>query len=200
MKKILSLILVITCFGLLMSCDMLSSITGGGNGGAKGIDAFVTAIENTNPKNITVDIEVETSLGELTSKYTVNYNDDGSAVITYTTEKFNAIGEGAEDELKSTVTGTVTKNADGTFTGDTNGVDVSGVTAGFKLDVKKMKDTATINETNTVLTATVAAADTEAVLGAAYDKDVTVVIAIENGAVELIDLTFEGGSVSYKYN
>ena len=59
MKKILSLILVITCFGLLMSCDMLSSITGGGNGGAKGIDAFVTAIENTNPKNITVDIEWE---------------------------------------------------------------------------------------------------------------------------------------------
>lgn len=200
MKKILSLILVITCFGLLMSCDMLSSITSGGNGGAKGIDAFVTAIENTNPKNITVDIEVETSLGELTSKYTVNYNDDGSAVITYTAEKFNAIGEGAEDELKSTVTGTVTKNADGTFTGDTNGVDVSGVTAGFKLDVKKMKDTATINETNTVLTATVAAADTEAVLGTAYDKDVTVVIAIENGVVELIDLTFEGGSVSYKYN
>lgn len=200
MKKILSLILVITCFGLLMSCDMLSSITGGGNDGAKGIDAFVTAIENTNPKNITVDIEVETSLGELTSKYTVNYNDDGSAVITYTTEKFNAIGEGAEDELKSTVTGTVTKNADGTFTGDTNGVDVSGVTAGFKLDVKKMKDTATINENNTVLTATVAAADTEAVLGTAYDKDVTVVIAIENGVVELIDLTFEGGSVSYKYN
>ena len=200
MKKILSLILVITCFGLLMSCDMLSSITGGGNDGAKGIDAFVTAIENTNPKNITVDIEVETSLGELTSKYTVNYNDDGSAVITYTAEKFNAIGEGAEDELKSTVTGTVTKNADGTFTGDTNGVDVSGVTAGFKLDVKKMKDTATINENNTVLTATVAAADTEAVLGTAYDKDVTVVIAIENGVVELIDLTFEGGSVSYKYN
>ena len=200
MKKILSLILVITCFGLLMSCDMLSSITGGGNDGAKGIDAFVTAIENTNPKNIIVDIEVETSLGELTSKYTVNYNDDGSAVITYTTEKFNAIGEGAEDELKSTVTGTVTKNADGTFTGDTNGVDVSGVTAGFKLDVKKMKDTATINENNTVLTATVAAADTEAVLGTAYDKDVTVVIAIENGVVELIDLTFEGGSVSYKYN
>ena len=200
MKKILSLILVITCFGLLMSCDMLSSITGGGNDAAKGIDAFVDAVDATNPKNITVDIKVETALGELTSKYTVNYNEDGSAVITYTTEKFNAIGEGAEDELKSTVTGTVTKNADGTFTGDTNGVDVSGVTAGFKLDVKKMKDTATINETNTVLTATVAAADTEAVLGAAYDKDVTVVIAIENGAVELIDLTFEGGSVSYKYN
>ena len=200
MRKIISLVLVIACFGLLMSCDMISSITGGGNDGTKGIDAFVEAVENTNPKNITVDIEVETALGDLTSKYTVNYKEDGSAVISYTVEKFNAIGEGAEDELKSTVTGTVTKNADGTFTGDTNGADVSGATAGFKLDVKKLKDTATTNENSTVLTATVAAADTEAVLGSAFDKDVTVVIAIADGAVELIDLTFEGGSISYKYD
>ena len=200
MRKIISLVLIIACFGLLMSCDMISSITGGGNDGTQGIDAFVEAVENTNPKNITVDIEVETALGDLTSKYTVNYKEDGSAVISYTVEKFNAIGEGAEDELKSTVTGTVTKNADGTFTGDTNGADVSGVTAGFKLDVNKLKDTATINENSTVLTATVAAADTEAVLGSAFDKDVTVVIAIADGAVELIDLTFEGGSISYKYD
>ena len=200
MRKIISLVLVVACFGLLMSCDMISSITGGGNDGAKGIDAFVEAVENTDPKNITVDIEVETALGDLTSKYTVNYKEDGSAVINYTVEKFNAIGEGAEDELKSTVTGTVTKNADGTFTGDTNGADVSGVTAGFKLDVNKLKDTATINENATVLTATVAAADTEAVLGSAFDKDVTIVIAIADGAVELIDLTFEGGSISYKYD
>ena len=201
MKKILSLILVIACFGLLMSCDVLSSITGGKEeGGAAGIEAFTAAIENTNPKNITVDIVVETKLGELTSKYTVNYNDDGSAVITYATEKFNTIGEGAADELKSTVTGTVTKNADGTFTGDTNGVDVSGVVAGFKVDVNAMKSYATINENNTVLTATVAAADTEAVLGSAFEKDVTVVISLADGAVELIDLTFEGGSVSYKYD
>ena len=197
MKKILSLVLVVACLGMLFSCNLPF---GEGKKNSQGIEAFTAAVENTNPKNITVEATVETSLGELKSIYKINYADDGSAVIEYTVEKFNAIGEGAEDEIKSTVTGTVTKAADGTFSGDTNGVDVSGVTAGVKVNVAAMKSYATFNENNTVLTATVAAADTKDVLGSAFSKDVTVVISIAEGVVELIDLTFEGGSVSYKYD
>jgi hypothetical protein len=178
----------------LFSCDF-KSIFGNKSGD---IAAFTEAIANTNPKNVVVDAVVSTAYGDLKSSITVNYKDDGSAVITYSTEKFNAIGEGAADEIKSTYAGTIVRAADGTYSGDVNNIDVSGVTAGFKVNVEAMKDYA-INEAGDVLTAKVAAADTEAVLGAAYSKDVTVVISINEGVVELVDLTFEGGSVSYKY-
>ena len=187
MKKIISIVLVLTCLLALASCDLF----GGSNG------AFQTAIDNTNPKDIIVDASVETELGDLTSSFEIHFNDDGSAVIEYTTEKFNKIGEG-DGELKSTIAGTITKAADGTYSGDTEAVDVSGIVAGAKIDVSAMKDY-TVNEAGDVLTANVAAADTAAVLGSALSYDVVVKISLAGDAIEYIDITFDGGFIKYSY-
>ena len=130
MKKLLSIILVLACLGALVSCDLFGG----------GVSAFEKAIDNTNPDNVIVNATVETALGELNSEFNIHFNEDGSATIEYSTDKFNKIGEGEDGELKSTVTGTIEKSADGTYSGDTEDVDVSGIVGGVKIDVSAMKD------------------------------------------------------------
>ena len=191
MRKIISFALVIVGAFSLFSCSMF----GGNNSGEA---AFESAISNTDPSRVVAEVVTRSALGELNSSYDVVYNDDGSAVINYSYEKFNKIGEGAENELKSTVTGTITKNADGTYSG--TDVDVSGVAAGISLNIAAIdKDAKSINGSGDVLTATVVAADTEAVFGSAFSEDVVLKVTISDGVVTLVTLTYESGSIVCRY-
>lgn len=202
--------LVLACMLALFSCDFKLPFGGSGDGGntdggntdggnqSVGVAAFNDAIAKTNASNVIVESVVNSELGELNSRYEIIYNNDGSATITYHYEKFNLIGEGAEGEIKSEYNGTVTRNADGSYSGDMGEVDLSGVTAGFKVDLSTLD--VTINEAGDVLNATVAAANTEAVLGSAFSEDVALEVSIENGAVSQIELTFNSGSVTYTYD
>ena len=202
MKKFLSIILVISCVCLICSCNTKKN-NQDSNGGdlLVGVPAFEAAIANTNAKNVKVDSVTESDLGTLTSSLKVSYKEDGSAVIEYSFEKFNLIGEGAEDDLKTTYTGTINRSADGSYTGDMiEGLDLSSVSAGKALNLTPIKDDVTINSASDVLKATVSAADTAAVFGSAFPEDVELELSIKDKAVKQIKITFESGSVTYQYD
>ena len=201
MKKILSVMLLLSCLLTICSCSFIEDKLGGLFGGsASGLGAFEDAIKNSNASNVTVESVVETELGTLSSKIVVAYKADGSAVITYTYEKFNLIGEGADNEDKTTTTVTINRAADGTFSGDMpEGVDLSAAAASPALNLAPIKDAATINESSDVLTATVPAANTAEVFGSEFSKDVNLEISLNAGVLKFIELTFEGGSITYTY-
>ena len=206
MKKIIAILLLVCCVAAMSSCSIINKVLGkddgegNGNNAPTGFAAFTSAISATNASNVQVTSTTETSLGKLTTTLSVAFKNDGSAVINYSYERFNEIGEGAADEIKSTVTGTITRAADGTYSGDMiDGIDLSAVAAGPALNISSLESIATINEGGDVLTATVAAASSEAVFGSAFSKDVALEITIKDGAVKYIDIEFENGSVSFIY-
>ena len=133
MKKILSIVLILGCMLALCSCGWIKDKLGmGGDDGSSvaGLETFESAIANTNASFVKMESKVTTDIGDLDSSITVTYNNDGSASIEYTYDKFNLIGEGAEDKLESIVNGTILRAADGTYSGDIpEGLDVSGVSA-----------------------------------------------------------------------
>lgn len=183
MKKILTVVLVLACVCALASCVFDSDPA----------VAFASAIANTDPEKATINTVTGTELGELKGEYVITYGDEGAASIKYSYEQWNKVGEG--DEPKRTVTGTITRQADGTYT-DGKGFSAKAdeVTAGFTLNIAGVMDEAEINDAGDTLTVTVASADTEAVLGVklAYDAELTVIIG--GGVVESISVTFADGS------
>ena len=165
-----------------------------------GVGAFETAIANTNASNVKVKSEVETAIGKLTSEFSISYKADGSATIEYKYEKFNLIGEGAENEEKSVITGKVTRAADGTYSGDMpEGVDLSSVAASAALNLAPIKDSAVVSEVGDVLNVTVPAAKSAEVFGSALSYDAELEISIKNGVVTFIEITFESGKITYQY-
>lgn len=200
MKKILSVVLLLCCMLTVCSCSFIKDKLGLGGKSATGTAVFEDAVKNCNASNVTVESIVETDLGPLTTTIVVAYKADGSAVITYTYEKFNLIGEGAEDEDKTTKTVTINRAADGTYTGDMpEGVDLTAATAAPALNLAPVKDAAVVNEANDVLTVTVPAANAAEVFGAEFSKDINLEVSLKSGALWTIELTFEGGSVTYTY-
>ncbi len=188
MKKIISVILLCACLAALCSCNLFGNK----------LSDFEKAIENNNPSKIYVATSVETELGALASSYEVVYNDDGSAVIKYSYDKFNEIGA---DEIKSTVKGTINRSADGQYSGDMDGTfDPASVSNGVALNISALKEDAVeINEAGDVLKTTVAAADTSAVFGTSYAKDVNLEITISDGKVTYIEISYEGASITCRY-
>ena len=79
------------------------------------------------------------------------------------------------------------------------GVDLSAAAASPALNLAPIKDAATINESSDVLTATVPAANTAEVFGSEFSKDVNLEISLNAGVLKFIELTFEGGSITYTY-
>ena len=198
MKKILAVVLLLSCLFTVCSCSFIKDKFG--KKSETGIGAFETAIENSNASNVTVETKVDTDLGTLETTMVVAYKEDGSATITYTYEKFNLIGEGAENEEKTKKTVTINRAADGTYTGDMpEGVDLTSVTASAAINFESVKDAVAINEGNDVLTVLVPAANTAAVFGSEFSKDVNLEISLKDGALYVIDMTFEGGRITYTY-
>ena len=208
MKKFLALLLLVSCVCMICSCSVIDGIknkfTGNNNGDegeVTGVAAFTKAIEATNASNVIVEATTETALGQLSSTLEISFKADGSAVINYSMERFNEIGEGEVGEDKTTVTGTINRAADGSYSGDMiSGIDLSSVSQGTAIDLSVVSSVAEINAAGDVLTVTVPAANTEAVFGSAFAKDVNLEISIQNGVVKFINMTFEGGSIEYTYD
>ncbi len=197
MKKILALILALCCVFAVVSCG--GDDNDNDNSAAK-IDAFKTAIAATNPEGLVITVTTTTALGDAEAVYNVAYAEDGSAIINYSIEKFVEIDPANPTaDPMTTETGTVTLNADGTFTGSGLSGTVAELAKGTELDVAAITG-ATVNDAGDVLTATVAAANTEAVFGVAVAKDVKVEIAIANGVVEQVKLAYEGVTINCVYN
>jgi hypothetical protein len=79
------------------------------------------------------------------------------------------------------------------------GLDLSAVAAAPALKLESVKDAAVVNEKGDVLTVAVPADVSAEVYGSALSYDSELEIFIKNGAVSLMEITFEGGKITYQY-
>ena len=183
MKKIVSVILIIACACMLFAC------------GANAKD-FQKLFDTTSPAKVIVSIKTVTAgLGELNASYAVTYNEDGSATVKYTYEKWNSIptdGSALPTEAKSSYSGTVTKNADGSY----SDADFAGgaEVAALSLNLEAISSDYSVSTDGSTLTATVIKGNTEAVFGAAFNYDVKLTVVKGVSAIEAISLEYVDGS------
>ena len=198
MKKILALLLILACSFALFACKDDKK-----DPDAEAYAAAVAEFAQASiaaPKGVTVSITAETALGTLKSSYVTTYNEDGSAAIEYSVEKFNGLDS---EEDKSVVTGTITVDVGGNYSdgGAFNGANP--VASGLKVNFASDKIKCTIE--GDTLRATVAAADTEAVLGVALGADAVLTAVRFNGVINTVavDYTATSGAVkilcTYQY-
>ena len=184
MKRIISvLILVAVCVVALASCGEA----------AVSRDAFQTAINNTNPAKVSINTTTTDALGELKGSFVANFAEDGSFVVNYSYDKWLAIGEGAADELKKTVSGTVTCDANGNYSGDDLEGVIGDISGDIALNLNAITSEVKISADETTLTAVVAAAETKAVFGTAYGYDIALTVVMGNGVIQTITMTFTNG-------
>ena len=150
------------------------------------LEEFQSAISNTAPNSASISTSLLTVHSDEAMKglYDVTYNADGTVTVKYAYMKLNAIGEG--DGLFSTVTGTATIDAEGNVTGDVEGTVVGAAAIVANLDADKMEYTISAG----VLTATVEAADVEAVLGVDTGADTVLTITVVGGNVLALTITY----------
>ena len=194
MKKIRALILVISCVFTFASCKLINKITGKGDDtvvNAADITPIQEKIDSSVPETATVTVSYKSSLGVLNSEYIVTYNTDGSASVSYTYEKFNAIGESTD--AKSQLKGETVISATGELATPAEGIAaVEALTFDINLDASKLYS-ATV--TAGILNAVVKAENTLAVLGVDLGVDANLVIAVGSlgvGSVSISYVTEEG--------
>lgn len=208
MKKILALILIVSCIFTLCSCGLFkknddnndndngsnNTQTGGDNNSGNetpaidvaAIAAIQAKIDVSKPVTADITVTLEAALDDLLSEYNVTYNDDGTATVVYTYEKFNTFDEDS-DEYKSSYSGTVTVGADGTVSGDIGTASVEALTFDINLDTSKL---ATAEVVAGVLTATVKAANTASILGVNLGSDASIVVSTNASGVSFIAISY----------
>lgn len=187
MKKIIALILAIGCILSLASCNLFNGSNNVENpDDSASIPDIQSKVDASAPQGADITVTFKTALGDLNGAYDVLYNEDGTATVAYSYEKFNTLGEGST-ELKSTYTGTVTVAADGSVSGDLGTEGLSAVSFELKLDESKLSGVA-INAG--VLNATVKAEHTEAVLGVALGYDVQLIVATGTTGVTSMTVSY----------
>ena len=208
MKKILALILIVSCIFTLCSCGLFkknddnndndngsnNTQTGGDNNSGNetpaidvaAIAAIQAKIDASKPVTADITVTLEAALDDLLSEYNVTYNDDGTATVVYTYEKFNTFDEDS-DEYKSSYSGTVTVGADGAVSGDIGTASVEALTFDINLDTSKL---ATAEVVAGVLTATVKAANTASILGVNLGSDASIVVSTNASGVSFIAISY----------
>lgn len=153
---------------------------------------FAEALAKTAPAEAKVDVSVETALGILNGTVTTTYNEDGSAVIDYSYEKFNEIGS---DDEKSTVKGQITCDKNGTYSGSVSGTVDTAISVKIDLQSKYLKNVAV---SEGVLSAIVKAENTAKVLGVQINSDVKIVLFKVEDTISAFTLIYrdEQGAVS----
>ena len=190
MKKFLALLLVCVMAFAIVSCE---------NGGSEPetlFGKFEKAIDQTPASKITVNTKMTTELGiVLHSTVETTFNPNGSANVHFYIERFNS--DFTSPEVIITKIGTVTLNADGTYSdggefADTLGTNISSVK--LNLDEAKL-DSYSIE--GDVLSASVSAENTASVLGTAIDYDVDLMITVGSGRIVSVVVNYEAelGSV-----
>ncbi len=177
MKKLLIVLLALTCAFVMFSC-----------GNSASLDDFEKAADSTSPTVVEVEITSDTAFGPLSASFKTTYAEDGSFVIEGSYERFNATTEAGAADVKSAVPVKITCDKDGNYS---DGGAFSGsnpAASGVKLKFNK-KMNASISEDGNVLTATVKAEKTEDVFGIAYASDVLLVINKNDG--KIISYTME---------
>lgn len=181
MKKIIALILALTCMLALASCD-------GVGGDHEALEPYKAAVDATQPARATVNITYTDMVLNVTldGNYLVVYNEDGTATVSYSYEKVNGVDSDSE-EMISTVNGVVTVKADGTVDGDVDAKVTAAAAVKINLDPAKINYTVARG----ILTAGIKAADVKAVLGVDLGADVSMTMTVSDAG--------KIGSVSYSY-
>ena len=190
MKKIISIMLLLacalTCSFALASCGETVDPAPEKNeasyseASAPFIAAVKATVATTTDATIKVDVQGET----LNAAYHTVKNTDGSKTMNYAVEVIN--GADKEDN-KTLVTGEATSDTSGVFT-DENAKAFGA--NGVALNLAAFTGT-DFDASANVLRITVAAADTQAVLGAAIGADAVVVVTISEGAVVSVTVNYQ---------
>ena len=190
MKKILALILVLACSFALFAC--------GGPEAPSYTEAaaeFITAFGSTTVNSLNVTVTTETAEGTLTATYTTEYHADKTSTITYSIETIPGL-DSTEDLV--VLTGTVVCDAQGLYSDGGEIAKKLGAT-GIKFDYDSNKIT-TFEVDGNVLAITVAAADTEAVIGYAIGADALVTVTKADGKITSVALSYTGVNIVCAYN
>ena len=189
MKKFLALLLV---------CVMAFAIVSCGNNGGDSDSVFADfekAIEQTPASKVSVNTKITTELGILHSTVETTFNPNGSASISFYIERFNS--DFTSSDVVITKSGTVTLNADGSYSdggdfADTLGSNIASVS--LDLDEAKLES---YSIEGGVLSASVKAENTAAVLGTEIGYDVDFMLTVGNGRVVslVINYTSDNGPV-----
>lgn len=175
MKKFLALLLV---------CVMAFAIVSCGNNGGDSDSVFADfekAIEQTPASKVSVSTKITTELGILHSTVETTFNPNGSASVSFYIERFNS--DFTSSDVVITKSGTVTLNADGSYSdggdfADTLGSNIASVS--LDLDEAKLES---YSIEGGVLSASVKAENTAAVLGTEIGYDVDFMLTVGNGRV-----------------
>jgi hypothetical protein len=190
MKKILALILVLACSFALFACgeDAAPSY-------AEQAAEFITAFGATEITALNVTVTTEIADGTLTATYNTAYNADKTGTMTYSIETIPGLDSAEDLEV---LTGTITCDANGTWS---DGGAISGKlgASGIKFDYDSSKISNFTVDGN-VLAITVAAADTEAVIGCALGTDALVTVTKAEGKIVSVALSYTGVSIVCVYN
>ena len=186
--KIFKAVLLVLC--LTLSIMLVTACDDGKNPDKKGIlDDFNEAVAATNPAEVTGTITMTADFGTMVMEYTAEIDESGSFALNYSYDKYNDVENGGSSDVTTKVTGTV-YYADGTYTGDTDVAKIPANAVAAKIDVKSDKIDAKVSTDGKMLTATVKAADTKAVLGVSYDSDVTMSLTMQEGKIVSLTLTY----------
>lgn len=189
MKKLISMLVAIAA----IMCLFLSSC-----GAENTVESFAEAVRKTEYAEAVISTETVSTLGTLEGSYTVSISDDGSATVVFTYETWCKIDEGSATDIKQIVSGTVVKDKDGNYSGDTESLNFdvsSGAELSFDLLAIPIGDV-NINEDGTVLEATVSEEDTKAVFGREYGFDVTLKVVKTDGAIASVEMSYSIADVS----
>lgn len=193
MKKILTLILVLTCAFALFSCgddETPAPVY------TEDAAEFISAFAATTVSNLKVTVTAQTAEGTLTSTYTTAYNADKSGTMTYAIETIPGV-DSVEDIV--VVEGTVTFDKDGNYS---DGGEISGKLGATGVNKFNISSNAikTFSVDGNVLAITVPAADTQAVIGYAIGSDALVTVTKADGKITSIALSYTGVSIVCEYN
>lgn len=206
MKKILALLLVVSCVLALGSCKLFKKDPPAEETpkfDTEAVAAIQAKIDASAPTAANVTVTLTSSLAKLNGEYDVTYNADGSATVVYYYEKLNSF-DANSDELISSYEGTTTVGADGTVTDELGGTaSVEAITFDINLDPSKI-DTATVSAG--ILSTTVKAANAAAVIGVDVNADVSLVVTTGSAGVTSVAISYVSAAgpveivATYNYN
>ena len=188
MKKILVMILALTLAFSMFSC-----------GSDEQLEPFKAAIAATDPASVSVNVTLASSIGTLNSRFDTVYAEDGSFVLTYEYQEFNSAASSATDGPIKTVSGTVNCDANGNYSdgGAIAGQNAAATGLALDLDNKDLENYS-VSADGKVLTVTIPADLSEAVLGVNVGQDSTLVINLAGEKVSSFSLVYttEQGKVT----
>ena len=188
-KRILTTVLLLVC--MVLNVFLATSC----GGGSSELEAFETALTNTAPTNVFGEVKLSTGSATLKIAYSATIAEDGTFTVNYSYNKLNDISSGAADEVYTTVEGTVTY--DGSAYSDSSlAAKISADAVATALDLGADMEY-TLSSDGKVLSALVAAEDTEAVFGIDYAAGVRFVLTQANEKIVSLALvyTLETGEV-----